>query len=257
MTSIQPIAQHAPTRPMDILPNIGQVARGHVTICSIYPAPLRARRRHNGITIYEMAAAPRGSYVTYTVYDTQEFIMRPDPTEGKHQLLPMPIPARIIAEDLTASWAGDTLGARSGFRPGIAMIAGDEPTAVELKAMRDSQDSLFDWYIKDGHAKHVKEPHEITDIHRLAAHEMLGDACESLEWYPKTKFQAVKRCPSCAKQILHDALRCEHCTEKLPQFYLDMEMDDPTDDPVVLAAIQRIRAKRNIKDPRVTGQPKQ
>jgi hypothetical protein len=236
-----PIVTHAPTRPMDVLPEVRQVTRGHVTICSIYPGDLRKRVRHNGITVY----APRGSYSVLHVYDTQEWCNRPDPTDGASHWMPMPIPAHVVAEDLVNTWANDTLAHRSGFKPGIGIIQNDEPTKPEMKALRSGQSKLFDWYIMDAHGKFIRgESKEITDIHRLAAKEMLGEAAEGLEWFPKTVFMEVKRCPSCGKQILKAALRCQFCTEKLPQFYIDMGLE-PENDPIVASAIDRIRNKKS------------
>ncbi len=228
-----PNIAHAPTRPVEVVPELQQVSRHYCTICSIYPGPLRKRVRHNGITIYEMPAAVRGSYSALTVYDTQEWCSRPDPTNGAQHWMPMPIPARVVADDLVATWAGDTLGKKSGFAPGIDIIAGDKPTAAELKSLRDRQTALFDWYVKDAHGKHTRgQTNEITDIHRLAAKELLDKGVERLPWYPNTLFADVKDCVACGKQIEAKSKVCDKCQTNLVDWYLKYKIN-PEDDPVI------------------------
>lgn len=238
-------AFHAPTRPMDVLPEIRQVARNYCTICSIYPGALRKRVRHNGLTIYEIPAAVRGSFVTYQVYDTQEWCSRPDPTNGNQHWMPMPIPARVVAEDLVATWAGDTLGKKSGFTPGITIIAGDQPTKAELKSLRDGQTALFDWYVKDAHGKHTRgQSNEITDVHRLAARELLDKGVERLPWYPNTMFADVKDCVACGKQIEAKSKVCDKCQTNLVDWYTKYKLN-ADDDPVVRDFMAKIN-KKNV-----------
>jgi hypothetical protein len=263
-----PVITHAPTRPVEVQPHLQQVTRGHCTIVSIWPAPLRTKRNHNGITWYPMPAAPRGSYASLTVYDTQQWINRPREDRMQGELEAKPIPARVVAECLVATWSGDTLGARSGFKPGIGIIAGDEPTAEELAALRSGQSSLFNWLITDAMGKHMSgEGVLISDMHRMAAKEMLDKGAERLPWYPTTDFAAVKNCIACGKQINENAIRCEHCTTMLPDFYLQYGID-PVGDSAVRSFIERIQAAKAIrveakvsepepeKDPRTAGQPK-
>lgn len=228
-----PIKTHAPTKPVEVLPALQQVSRGYVTICSIYPTALHKRVRHNGATNYRIEAAPRGSYATLAVYDTQEVIARIDPTDGTKAYLPMPIPARVVAEDLVHSWADDTLGKRSGYSPGIAIIKGDEPTAEELQSLRDGQTALFQWYVMDANGKHIKgEGKEITDIHRLAAKELLDKGAERLPWFPKVDFALVKDCLACGKQIEARAKVCPDCGTNLVDWYIKYNLD-PKDDPAI------------------------
>ncbi len=265
----EPIRSYAPTKPVEVQPNLRQVSRGYVTICSIYPAALTKRVNHNGVTYYKMQAAPRGSYCTLQVYDTQQWIKRPDPNTDSNnwEFHPMPIPAQIVGEDLVNTWGGDTLGARSGFKPGIALIAGDDPTPEELASMRKAQNALFNWFINDAQGLHVKgQTNEITDIHRLSAREMLDKGAERLPWIAPIDFAAVKGCPACGKQILDTALRCEHCTTMLPQFYMDFGIV-PDNDAAVAAFIEKIKKQNpgvsapvktvSSSDPRNAGQPKQ
>lgn len=238
-----PVASHAPTRPVAVTPEMFNASRGSLTICSIYPAALTKLINHNGRTRYHIEAAPRGSYSTLTVYDTQQWCQSTDAGEGRHQMVPLPIPVRIVAEDLVATWAGDTLGKRSGFKPGIGIIAGEIPTPQELAHLRNQQSALFNWYITSAMGLHMKgQGNEITDIHRLAAREMLDKGAERLPWFPVTDFEAVKRCVACDKQISATALRCDHCHQPLADWYLKYDLD-ATEDPVVQAFIDRIKSR--------------
>ncbi len=230
-----PIVTFAPTRPLDIQ----QISHGHVTICSIYPQALHKRIGHNGMTDYRIAAAPRGSYSLLRVFDTQQRIKRVSETNNKEEYQAMPIPARIVAENLVHDWADDTLGARSGYRPGIAIIAGDEPTEGELSSMRSTQSALFNWYINDAQGKHVKgQTNEITDIHRLAAREMLDKGADRLPWIAPVDFEAVKSCMACTKQIPSGARVCPECKENLVDWYLKYNL--PLDeDPAVKEFVEK------------------
>ncbi len=244
---------HAPTRPVDVTPQARQTWRGHVSIVSIYPGNLHKRVRHNGITIYQLPAAPRGSYSLLRVYDTQEWLSRPDPANGKLSWMPMPISAQVVADDLVATWANDTLGKRSGFSPGIGIIAGDDPTDKELADLRFSQSALFDWYIKDAHGKHTRgQTTEITDVHRLAAREMLDKGAERLAWFPTTIFAAVKECIACGQQIDAKSKVCDKCGTNLIDWYKKYNLSTD-DDPVIAAFVNKINGAKPFKP--VISQP--
>ncbi len=239
-----PVITHAPTRPLDVQPHLQQVQRGHVTICSIYPKAHFKALMHNGMTHYSIQAAPRGSYALCVVYDTQTPVPRPSESKNESRWTFEAIPARIVADNLVSDWASDTLGARSGFRPGIAVIAGDTPTTEELAALRSTQNALFNWFITSAMGLHLKgKGEEITDIHRLAAKEMLDKGAERLPWFPVVDFAAVKDCPACGRQINANALRCDGCTTMLPQFYMEFDLV-PENDQVVADFIKRIRAQK-------------
>lgn len=243
-TAVAPIIAYAPTRPLDVQPNLRQVSRGSCTICSIWPQALQTKRIHNGVTIYKIPAAPRGSYVTYTVYDTQQWINRPREDRYQGDVEPHPIPARTVAECLVATWGGSTLGAKSGNKPGIDIIEGDEPTAKELATLRDGQSAMFHFLITEAMGMHIDGKGVlISDMHRMAAKEMLDKGAERLPWFPVHDFAAVKNCVACGKQINQNALRCEHCTTMLPQFYIEFGLT-PENDPAVSDFIARIRASK-------------
>lgn len=244
-TATLPVVGYAPTRPVDVVPHLQQVARMGRTICSIWPAALRAQRKHNGLTDYNLAAAPRGSYATLTVYDTQQWINIPNDRSYKGSIEPRPIPAEIIANDLVATWGNDTVGARSGYKPGIGIIAGDVPTPDELAALRSGQNNLFNWLITDANGKHMSgEGVNISDMHRMAAKEMLGNGAERLPWFPVIEFALLKECPACGKQTESKAKVCDKCHENIVDWYLKYNLDT-TLDPVIDAFVKQ----NNLKKP--------
>ncbi len=252
--SVEPIVAHASTRPVDVLPSV-MTGRGHRVLISIYPAELRRRIRHNGITDYVMPAAPRGSYAKLVVYDTQEWLNRVSEDTGKPDWIPAPIPATVVADSLVQLWAMHTLGNKSGFAPGVMVIKGEEPTKDELAALRSSQTNLFQWYILDGNAKHQRGEHtEITDTHRLAARELLDKGAERLPWFPKIAFAEVKDCLACGRQIEARAKVCPDCSTNLVNWYLDYGMDAatyplPQGDPVIAAFIASLPAHIRANPP--------
>ncbi|HXC05793.1 MAG TPA: hypothetical protein VNZ86_13620 [Bacteroidia bacterium] len=216
------------------------MGRGYVTIVSIYPGLLEYRSRHYGLPVYTLKPPPRGGYSGLRVYDTEEWMNRPDPTDGKPTWLPGPIPARVVANALVQIWARSSLGNKSGFAPGVGIIEGDEPTTTELKALRDMQNKLFNWYILDANGKHLKgEATEINEIHRMAAKEMLDKGAEKLPWYPTVAFTEVKDCIACGKQIETRALVCPECKTDLPARYLQYNLDTAAD-PMVAAFIAKM-----------------
>ncbi len=249
--SVEPIITYAPTKPLDVLPtNIAM--RGQAVIISLYPAALHRRIRHGRMTDYFMAAAPRGSYAKLVVYDTQEWMNRVSESTGKPDWIPAPIPAIEVARSLVQAWARNTLGNKSGFAPGVCIIEGEVPTDKELAELRSSQTNLFQWYILDGSAKHQRGEHtEITDVHRLAARELLDKGAERLPWFPRIVFAEVKDCLACGKQIESRAKVCPDCSTNLVDWYVKYNLDAttyplPNGDPVIAAFINMIStAKTN------------
>lgn len=216
-------------------------SRGYVVICSIWPADLRQRMRNHRQKHFFLPAAPRGSYSLLYVHDDGEYSNRPRPDSPEDDWLFLPKPAIVIATSLVELWAKNTLGKPSGFYPGIGIIAGEDPTQQELAALRAGQSALFDWYITDGNGKHIRGDHtEITDIHRMAAKEMLDKGAARLPWFHSIEFAAVKTCDACGDQINANAKVCPSCKENLIDWY--MKYDLSTDgDPVIAAAVSRIK----------------
>lgn len=257
-TAVSPIVSHAPTKPVDVMPHLQQVSRQSCTICSIWPQPRFGRRKHNGITYYHLPAAPRGSYATLTVYDTQQWINMPNERSYQGSIEPRPLQARVVANCLVSEWGGDTIGARSGFKPGIFIIAGDVPTAEELAVARASQSNLFNWLITDGNGKHMSgEGVNISDMHRMAAKHQLDRGADRLPWFHVYDFAEVKDCVACGRQIIAKAIRCEHCTTMLPDFYESYGLDVAAD-PAVADFVKRVGTPKgeSAKNPRTAGQPK-
>lgn len=237
-----PIIEHAPTRRVDIVPTV-MPGVGHVTMVSIYPGVLYRRIRHNGMTDYRIPASPRGSYSALVVYDTQEWINRPDPSDGKPSWLPAPIPAGVVADSLLRIWARNTLGNKSGYAPGVMIVKGDEPEPHELKSLRTMQDNLFNWYILDANGKHIRgESTEINEIHRMAASEMLAKGAEKLPWFPQMTFTEVKDCLACGKQIETRALVCSECKTNLIDWYVKYGLDVNAD-PAVRDFVSKMNTK--------------
>lgn len=242
---LEPIVTFAPTRPID-----QRYTRNHVCLVSIWPARLGpTMRKHNGLTHYVMEAAPRGSYSKLVVYDTQQAIVVPLGADEKgNEIIGRDIPARVVADDLVAHWGGDMLGAKQGHRAGIGIIAGDEPTPVELKALRDTQNALFNYLITDAMGKHISgEGVNISDTHRLAAKEMLDKGANRLPWFPTTDFAEVKDCIACGTQIEAKAKICPNCRENIVDWYTRYDLDS-SGDPVVHSFIQMLKLKKENTD---------
>ncbi len=113
-----------------------------------------------------------------------------------------------------------------------------------MATARASQSNLFDWLIKDGNDKHMSgESVNISDMHRMAAKHQLDRGADRLPWFHVYDFAEVKDCIACGKQINMTAIRCEHCTTMLPQFYMEFGVE-PENDKVVSDFIARIKASR-------------
>ncbi len=260
-TQPQPVVSYAPTRPLDVMPEVQQNARRGLSIVSIWPAELRAKRRQNGQVEYVIPAAPRGSYSKLVVFDTQQWIRRvfdAPGNEAREEILPAPLTAQQVAEDLVHTWAGDTLGARSGHRPGIKWILTEDPTPADMAELRTTQEALFNFFIVSANGFHLQgKGVEITDIHRMSAKYMLDKGAERLPWYMIQEFSDMKACPKCAQQIGALVLGCQHCGLDLPEWYEKWGIE-PVGDKAVANFLETIRHARKAKAPdgRSAGQPK-
>lgn len=273
-----PVINFASTRP--IAPTTNR--RSEIRICSVYPVTKKAERKHSHLiqrangtfglaltTVYVLEAAPRDSYSLLACFDGlyAQTTFSPDgPRENT--ITPANIPVEVIASDLFNTWASHTIAAKEGHGPGIGIIAGELPTADELAFLREKQRAFFEWLVQDGNDKYLRgETKNITNIHRQAAHWLLGEAAQQLPWYPKMEQRQVKDCPRCAKQILAAALGCEHCSLDLIDWY--SKYTHLTADPFVSQFLdaQRTALKPGdpvppkaiepaLKDPRSAGQPK-
>ncbi len=222
-TLVQPIISHAVTRP-HVTPETHQASTKGVTLVSIFPGDLRKQCRHNGTIEYVLLAAPRGSYSSLTVYDTQQWIRFASESGPRYdQWGPGPIPAQIVAQDLVLTWAGSFLKPKNakGMTIGVDIIKADKPEPGELAKLNHNQDSLFNAFIMEANSLHIAgKGVDITDIHRTAAKYLLDEGASQLPWFPVVLFADVKQCMSCSRKILAAALRCEHCHEFLPDLYM-------------------------------------
>lgn len=281
--SLAPVIQFASTRPMAPTTN----RRTEIRICSVYPATKKATRRHStniqrpdgswGVTCdttYEINAAARDSYSLLACFDAMA-LMTGWSADGpkENTLTPGHIPVEIVATDLVNTWSAHTIAAKEGHGPGIGIIAGELPTAQELAHLRERQRQFFEWLVQDGHDKYLRgETKNITNIHRAAAHWLLGEAAQQLPWYPKMEQRQVKDCPRCAKQILAAALGCEHCSLDLIDWYEKYTHLTPDEAVSQFITNQRTAvatlpspakffepipvAQDDQKDPREAGRPK-
>ncbi len=236
--------------------------RNYKTICSIWPQPLRATRRHNGVTNYVIPAAPRGKYVLYKVFDTFERILRISNDTGDREFQPGFVPSAVVAECLVTSWADQLLGqsqrASSGeaatARGGIMIIAGDKPTEEELFQIQSQQESLARWYVKNGNDFNQQgKQTEITNIHRMMAEWLHGNAAKRLPWFHEQEMADIKSCPKCGEAINGSALSCRFCQIDLIAFYqkythIKVEVKDP-----VVAAFIREMAEAQGGEVATTG----
>lgn len=274
-----PVISFASTQPQAPTTN----RRSEIRICSAYPVTKSATRRHsrniqrpNGTwgvtcdTTYQIPAAPRDSYAILACFDAMALMTGWSPDGPKENTLtPGHIPVEVVSNDLVNTWSAHTIAAQDGHGPGIGIIAGELPTDAELAHLRERQRAFFEWLIQDGNDKFLRgETKNITNIHRQAAHWILGEAAQQLPWYPKMERRIVKDCPRCAKQILAAALGCEHCSLDLIDWYEKHTHLKPDE-----AVAQFVTSKRTaaipmetviagkaieppLKDSRSAGQPK-
>lgn len=272
-----PVINFAATQP--IAPTVNR--RSEIRICSVYPVTKTAERKHSHIiqrpdksyglaltTNYVLEGAPRDSYSLLACFDAfyAQTSFSPDgPRENS--ITPANIPVEVVATDLFNTWASHTIAAKEGHGPGIGIIAGEFPTAEELTFLREKQRAFFEWLVQDGNDKFLRgESKNITNIHRQAAHWLLGEAAQQLPWYPKMEQRQVKDCPRCAKQILAAALGCEYCSLDFIEWY--EKHTHLTPDPAVAQFITNKRTATPIvadaptlppppvADSRSAGQPK-
>lgn len=258
--TVAPLINHAPTKPLDSLPQEMWTARKGVTIVSVYPGDLRKQCRHNGTVEYHIPAAPRGGYSQYTVYDTGQWVRFASERGPKYdQWSNAPIPAIIVATDLVQTWAGSVLKPKNGaaYTIGVGVIKEDKPAPEEVSALRNTQHELFNLFIQEANSLHIAgKGVDITDLHRTSARYLLDQGAENLPWFPKIDFAEVKTCIACSKKIYKTALRCEHCTTFLPELYIQWGLAPEGDEAVRNFLAQAKPRQQTEIDPRTAGKPK-
>lgn len=196
-----------------------QFNHGKKTIVSIYPIASAAWRDRGpgvegGRTHYVLAPAEKGSFVKLDVYDSFERTYDPMKTEpGRPGFSPYPISAAETVNDLMQQWVFSRIGGASGFRPGIMVIDGDEPTTEELATLEAMQRGYAEFMIHD--AEQAAEKHEwkkITDVHRAMARWTGHKAV----WVADVGAKTLKDCVACYSAIDIRASVCKVCRERQP-----------------------------------------
>jgi hypothetical protein len=193
------------------------------TIASVYPIQCTAERDYGetqagGRFKFALEAAPKDGYTTITLHDMwqaqHDFEGRS--SSGRQTMKAFFVDVDSLAKDLYNQWAIQRIGTGTGFRPGIMIIAGQEPTAEELAMMRGQQRGYFEglWHEGVALAAAHKWKH-ITDTHREAAKWLGLDAPwvanigQSNDW---------KKCVACREKIDIEATVCKVCKERQPGY---------------------------------------
>ena len=236
-----------------------------VRIVSIFPQKTTIKQLAcaKGFERFQIQAAERGSYQVIEVSDTYQWIrdLRGMGEGGK--LTPgmeaVFTPALARAESLIIEWTHNTLAAFG--KPGIAIVpdhveipgpgqSPNDPGFEEFNALLSSlvevQQTCFQSLITDANDRyHRGDAKNIQDIHRKAADWMYGEAAKSLPWFRKDTFNQMKKCIGCAMEIKKEALRCQHCSLDLIDYYTKYSLD-ASGDPVLAATIAKINEKAPV-----------
>jgi hypothetical protein len=250
------------------------------TLLSVFPLPMEQSRRHNGVVTYVHPKVPKDQITVRTynpeilsstnyipehlkmyVDDVRQtevnrgyalirfpdtFHWTRDYTQDAERFIPHPISCWLVAKDLCQSWGSDAVQSDAAAGPGMMVIESDDPTPVELEAVRTKQTLYFRRLINDAHGMHSKgNLKDISDLHRAGA-EWMG--ANNLPWLPRLEQVEMKVCVGCGNEVRKQALRCERCQLDFLDHYLKWGlMPDPMQDPVVHEALTKILATRNNK----------
>lgn len=251
------------------------------SIISVYPRTSLERTRHNGPTEYLLPAADRDKIITVTMnpdrmfnrfdpdtamYQVTEKAAKPgrgytelvvcdtctwirDPQrEGDSragaQLIRMPISAEECAQSLVEVFNAGRPTMREGGSRGIALRT-SEPLDDQLNYLYAELTTLARTMVQDGDAFFQnREWKSILPIHR--------DLCKWLgvvrEWSTPMERQIMKTCKACGREILSQALVCQHCGVHIIEFAQRYGMD-LSDDPVasnVLAGMAKAPKAVNL-----------
>ena len=217
--------------------------RSRITICSVYPEPLRKQWHIRPVGIFQMKAAPPDGYSLLTVGDSWQRILNTSATTDEEglQYQDAPISAYEVASSLEAYWTSPVILSHGGFHIGVGIIAGSVPTPEELVQLRAVQTRYFEILVHDADTLWFSgKRNEVMELHRLAL-RWLGS--EDREWYKRIEPVLLKKCPACEADINRNAVVCKECNRDLGQFYLDRGIE-PSDDPAVLEDMKRLAKKR-------------
>lgn len=231
----------------------GFIAR-KLTIASVFPIKCVetrpfGRTMAGGITKYELEAAEKGKWTTCTVWDAWERKMSDQGSVGSPMFEPSPVSAQSIVNDLLTHWVEKRMGTAQGHRPGIMLIAADEPTAEELAYMHGRQKPYLDGLVHEANgfaAAHKWK--DINELHRMAA-RVLGIDAANAKWVADLGSQQEwKECVYCVEKIPAKASVCRVCHEKQPGFKLIDEAQEVIVVEPVLTLAQRA-AQARAKQP--------
>jgi hypothetical protein len=199
------------------------------TLCSIYPMELTHYMLHaGGRKQYHIPSVPKGTYALLRVYDTYTLTRNlskiaaagDEDMDRADEMQQSPVFCDGVADDLIRMWAGDAPGNQSGAKPGIMVLADDQPTQLELDQLNDTQTTYFRWLVMKGDEYWITgDRKSITDDHRRAL-RWLGS--EDREWYKKIDAVLLKRCPACAEEVNMMATVCRYCQTNLIKWYKDV-----------------------------------
>lgn len=199
---------------------MGEFIAGHITICSIYPLKVGPvsrpyhKARTGGMTTFEIEAVPHGEFRTLPVYDcwqAERNYFEPS-NSASHKVL-TPIFANDIAADLVNCWTNGILTtANSAGRPGVAIIAEDQPNRAELASLKSTQSDFLTSLFNDGQRlAQAKDWRNITGLHRLAA-KWLGKADNSEGgWATGINPEEFEDCPACGSRVKAGVSICAAC----------------------------------------------
>ena len=195
-----------------------------LTIASIYPLECKLQRdygftRNGGMTEFLLPAAKKGSYSTLKISDMFQRIQDVDAmtASGRQSNKDFFVEVGSLAKDLHTHWAVQRIGTGNGFLPGIMVIAGDEPTEIELGTMNAQQKGYFEGLFLEGQAYAEKHDFkQINEIHRAAAVWLGVDA----KWVANIgeQHKGWKECTACFEKINALATICKVCRSVQPDF---------------------------------------
>lgn len=200
----------------------GRGFQGHtLTIASVFPRELKAERHYNpemsgGRFIFRLEGAPKGQFRTIGLSDCWEQVQNANSRIGAPEFDATIVLVENIAQCLLKEWATNIAGTRTGKRPGIMLIAGEQPTEAELATLNAMQATYFDGLIQEGDGLAAKHDFKsISELHRDAAKWRGHDAA----WVTNLgEGQEKKECIHCAEKILARANFCRYCRQAQPGF---------------------------------------
>jgi len=202
-----------------------------LTICSVFPMQCTLDRDYGltmegGRTKFILKAAKKGSHSTLQIFDMFQRAqdIEQSAATGRHQNSAYPVKVETLANDMIQHWAVQRVGTNAGFRPGIMIIAGDEPTTEELDFLDAQQRGYFEGLYQEAKDYSAQDQHKkIGEFHRAAAlwlghnnEPWAANVGASKDW---------KECDKCYKHIDARATWCSECGQ--PQGAVDAAPSKP------------------------------